>query len=431
MSNWTIDRLRKIIHDSGAEELFDDLYGQEQADTWGLDRIQNLLAKAQSEVTHLFSAPGRTELGGNHTDHNLGKVLCAAVQNDTLAAVVPRLDSMIVLISDGFPDPFVVDCNDTSPRDSERETTESIIRGVVAGIVNFGGRIGGFEAWITSNVGIGSGLSSSASFEVLIGTIINDLYNDGQIPPTEIAKIGQYAENTYFGKPCGLMDQTASAIGGVLKLDFADPHEIKVTQVGFNWNQTDYVLAVVNTGSNHTDLTQAYASMPEEMNAVAHHLGATYLREINQSDFWNQLPAVRLNTGDRATLRAMHFFYENNRVDQMLAALDANDFATYLEIVIASGLSSQNILQNVVPPGDDGRYQSSALALGLSQLFIEDKRRGVARVHGGGFAGAIQVYIYKDDFEEYKIHMDRIFGADVVQNLIIREQGACMILKLA
>ena len=426
----TNSQIMARIQEQNQTEHFLDAYGAETPEHPGIDRIVNLLASCDFEASHLFSAPGRTELGGNHTDHNLGKVLCAAVREDTLAAVRKCSDGKVVVNSDGFDERFVVDISDLRPRLTETGTTNALIRGVLAGIAESGGNLGGFSARITSNVGVGSGLSSSASFEVLIGTIINGLYNSNAFSAEKIAMIGQFSENTYFGKPCGLMDQTASAVGGILKIDFADPERLDIYKMEFNLAKTDYQLLVVNSGSSHADLTPAYASIPAEMRLVANELGVSQLGEVSEADFLERMPEIRSKLGDRSVLRALHFFSENTRVDQMVAALESNDFSAFLTAVAASGASSQNLLQNAVPPGSAGREQGLAFALGVSQLFFEKSGRGVARVHGGGFAGTIQAYIHKDDLDAYSTLMRDLFGEQAISMLQFRQNGAGQILAL-
>ena len=430
MSQLSADKLHTHIEETGDLDLLHDIYGDGEDYQLALARISGLLEKSDFEATHLFSAPGRTELGGNHTDHNLGRVLCAAVRHDTLAAVVGRDDGKIVIKSDGFFGIFSIDISDLSPRSSEMGKTESLIRGVLAGIKESGGETGGFSAEITSLVGVGSGLSSSASFEVLIGTILNNLYNNGELAPEKIAQIGQFAENTYFGKPCGLMDQTASAVGGILSIDFKDPAQLAINKIIHDFESEDYVLLVVNTGSSHADLTPAYASIPKEMRAVAQEMGMENLREIEESVLQENIASLRNKLGDRAVLRALHFYAENRRVDAMVKALESGAFETYLKIVEASGASSQNILQNSIPPNSDGTDQGLNFALGLSQLFFEDKGRGVARVHGGGFAGTIQAYIHKEDLDEYRTLIKNVLGDNAFQILNIRHHGATLISEL-
>ncbi len=430
MTSQTNEHLFQLIQNQKRAGLFKDVYGLVTSQHPSLNRISRLVESCDFEATHLFSAPGRTELGGNHTDHNFGKVLCAAVRKDTLAAVAVRDDDQVVIRSEGFDEQFQVDISDLNPRSDESGTSNALIRGVLAGIKDSGGKLGGFTATLTSNVGVGSGLSSSASFEVLIGTIINSLFNDDKISPEKIAQIGQFAENTFFGKPCGLMDQTASSVGGIIKIDFEDPDALSIHKVDFNLQSRDYTLLVVNSGGNHADLTPAYASIPQEMKLIAQELGATHLRMVDENRFLDQIASLRAKLGDRAVLRGMHFFNENKRVDQMVAALELNDFDAYLKTVEASGLSSQNILQNAIPPQSDGQDQGLSFALGVSQLFIEHKGRGVARVHGGGFAGTIQVYIHNEDIEEYSAIMGACFNVEAIENLYIRLHGACEILRL-
>jgi galactokinase len=265
----------------------------------------------------------------------------------------------------------------------------------------------------------------------MIGCIVNDLYNDGEISPERIAQIGQFAENTHFGKPCGLMDQTASAVGGVLAIDFNNPAAPIIQKHDFDFKGTDYSLLVINTGGSHADLTKAYASIPAEMTEVARLYGVDVLRSVNEGELYGRLPQIRKQLGDRATLRALHFLQENKRVDRMVAALESGDFDAYLKQVNSSGLSSQNLIQNSIPPASDGFEQHAAFGLGLSQLFFEERGRGVSRVHGGGFAGTIQSYVHNDDLDEYRELMATIFGLSAVEPIIIRSRGAGTILEFA
>jgi galactokinase len=430
MITWNADLIRSRITSQTNLDVLMELFISEASAENIVDRLTRIAEGMEGKSLSFVSAPGRTELGGNHTDHNHGKVLCAAVEHDTLAAVVQRDDGQVCVESEGFKDRFELNIADLESRPSERGTSAALIRGVMAGLQEKGARLGGFTAHVTSNVAVGSGLSSSASFEVLIGCIINDLFNDGGIAPEEIAWIGQYAENTYFGKPCGLMDQTASAMGGILSIDFLNPTEPMIQKHEFNFVNTGYSLVVVNTGGSHADLTEAYASIPAEMKQVAHYFGADVLRSVKEKDLHDKLPELRKELGDRSVLRALHFMEENKRVDRMVAALEADDFEAYLKQVGASGLSSQNILQNTVPPTSDGSEQGVALALGLSQLFFEEKGRGVSRVHGGGFAGTIQAYVHNDDLTEYKALVESMFGTDSVEHITIRARGAGTFLNL-
>ncbi|MBN1831259.1 MAG: galactokinase [Deltaproteobacteria bacterium] len=372
---------------------------------------------------HLISVPGRTELGGNHTDHNNGKVLCAAVSRDSIAVFKPRSDNLIQLKSSEFPQLFRVDLTELNPRAKEKETTEALIRGVAAGFKKRGYAAGGFNAVVHSDISIGSGLSSSASFEVLVGGILNVLYNEDRIDPVTLAKIGQYAENVYFGKPCGLMDQLASAVGGVLEIDFKDNENPVVEKIQVDFGQSDFILAVVDIGTSHSDLTQAYASIPVEMKQVASLFGKNTLREVDEEEFRENTGMVRLKAGDRALLRAQHFFAENHRVGMMSEALKSGEFDTYLDLVAESGASSNSMLQNTIPPGNSGNDQPAALAIGVSNDFFRSRGKGVSRIHGGGFAGTIQSYIHKDHFEDYSSLMKRLFGDECVLPVMIRMSG--------
>jgi galactokinase len=286
-----------------------------------------------------------------------------------------------------------------------------------------GFKAGGFNAVVHGEVGIGSGLSSSASFEVLVGGIFNALYNEVAIDPVTLAKIGQYAENAYFNKPCGLMDQLACAVGGVLTIDFGDSDNPVVEKVPVDFSRRSHVLAVVDTGGSHEDLIQAYASIPSEMRRIAILFGKHTLREVREEEFHRRMNMARENAGDRAVLRALHFFAENRRVGEMVDALKTEDFETYLRLVAESGVSSGSMLQNLAAPGGSGKDQPAALAIGVSNDYFRSRRRGVCRIHGGGFAGAIQAYIHKEDFDEYSRLMGRMFGEGCVRPLRVRTQG--------
>jgi galactokinase len=372
---------------------------------------------------HFISAPGRTELGGNHTDHNHGKVLCAAVSRDSIAVFKPRFDDLVELKSSAFPQLFRVDLTELVPRAEDKETTEALIRGVAAGFKKRGYAAGGFNAVVHSDVSIGSGLSSSASFEVLIGGILNALYNESRIDPVTLAKIGQYAENVYFDKPCGLMDQLACAVGGVLAVDFEDNENPVIEKIQVDFSQTDYILAVVDIGTSHSDLTSAYASIPVEMKQVASLFGKSTLREVGEEEFLENMGMVRSKAGDRAALRALHFFAENRRVLKMTEALKSGEFDTYLRLVAESGASSNSMLQNTISPGNSGNDQPAALAIGVSNDFFQSRGKGVSRIHGGGFAGTIQSYIHKDHFEDYSRLMKGLFGDECILPLMIRMSG--------
>jgi galactokinase len=366
-----------------------------------------------------FSAPGRTELGGNHTDHNRGKVLAAAVQLEA-AAVAEPLEGRIEVRSQGWDRPFVVDLVDLGVKPAEKGTTEALLRGVVYQFQQRGHQWQGFRATVESSVLSGSGLSSSASFEVLTGSILNALYNDGALRPDELAVIGQAAENLHFGKPCGLMDQMSSAVGGIVAIDFGQPtavfEKLEVDFAAQGWS-----LCIVNTRGDHADLIDEYASIPGEMKAVAAHFGCEVLRQVDETSFYAKVPELARTLSHRAVLRAIHFFEENRRVDDMVAALKQGKLNTYLDLVNASGRSSAEILQNVYAP----RYaeqQPISLALALTERFLGGE--GACRVHGGGFAGTIQAYIPWRRRAEYAKTMDAVFGLGSVVELTVRPETA-------
>ena len=370
-----------------------------------------------------FSAPGRTELSGNHTDHNNGRVLAASVNLDSIAVASKNNTRNIILHSNGFDLPFKVDLNLLEVDEKEEGSTTALIRGIASRFVQLGFQIGGFSACMSSDVLPGSGLSSSASVEVLIGSIFNHLFNDGKIPAQTIANIGQYAENVYFGKPCGLMDQMACAIGGVIAIDFEDLQNPIVEKIEFDFEEHDHSMVIVDTGGSHVDLTTDYASIPEEMNQVAGYFGKKVLREVSEEQFTNSLSSLRESVSDRAVLRAMHFFAENKRVELQLEKLRDNDFSGFLSIINKSGNSSFRWLQNIYSTKDTSG-QGVTLALALTEKYITEIGAGACRVHGGGFAGTIQVFIPTKHLNNYIKIVEEIFGKGCALVLSIREQGA-------
>ena len=382
----------------------------------------------------VFTSPGRTELGGNHTDHNQGKVLAASVQLDTVAVAAPRQDKIVFYRSTGHPD-VKVDLSDLSVRPSEKGTADALVRGIAAEFQKKGAPIGGFSANAASLVFPGSGLSSSAMLEVLIGKIFDCLFGKGKMSALEIAQIGQKTENNYFGKPCGLMDQIACAYGGAVAIDFRDISNPDVTQLDFNPSVLGTSLCVVNTGGSHSDLTADYAAIPNEMKAVAACLGKKVLRELDRKTVLEHAAQIRKTTGDRALLRAMHFFSENSRVDSMLEAMmemnramlnedKQKSLGSFIDHVNQSGDSSWEMLQNIHAPANPFE-QGISLAIALTREFLETscRNRGACRVHGGGFAGTIQAYIPSRAMPEYKKLMESFFGPGSVTNLNIRSAG--------
>ena len=377
------------------------------------------------EIT-LYSVSGRSELSGNHTDHNHGCVIAASIDLDVIAAVSPRDDSVIRLKSEGFPEDTVDIKEWTSPDESRFGSSASLIAGMAEGFRRKGYAVGGFDAYTTSNVLKGSGLSSSAAFEDMIGNILNHLYNGGKVSNVEIAKLAQFSENVFFGKPCGLMDQVACAVGGIVAIDFSDTASPVIEQVDFDLSAADYRLCIVNTGGNHADLTDDYAAVPREMKAVASHFGKTVLRECDEAEVIKAIPALRKECGDRAILRALHFFGENKRVAEQKEALKAGDLDRYFDGVKASGRSSFCYLQNVYTTKNVSE-QGLSLALCLAEHYLSGKKAAF-RVHGGGFAGTIQAYVPGEDVEGFRTLMDSAFGDGACVVLRIRPRGAVKML---
>ena len=375
----------------------------------------------------LFSVPGRSELSGNHTDHNHGRVIACSIDLDIIAVARPREDGVIRLKSAGFPEDVVDLAKFNAPREDRFGRSDALIAGVCAGFAATGHSIGGFDAYTTSNVLKGSGLSSSAAFEDMVGNILNHLYNGGRISYVEIARLSQFSENKYFGKPCGLMDQMACAAGGIVSIDFADPAAPVVRQVNVDFTAAGYCLCIVDTGGNHADLTADYAAVPAEMKAVAAHFGKSCLREVDETEFAMAIPALRRECGDRAILRALHFFEENRRVATQLDCLIKNDLPGYFEGVLASGRSSFCYLQNVYTNANVSE-QGLSLALCLAENYLSKLDAPTAhRVHGGGFAGTIQAYVPRNSVAGFKALMDATFGDGACAVLHIRPEGAVKI----
>jgi galactokinase len=374
------------------------------------------------EKRQYFSTPGRTEIGGNHTDHNHGRVLAASVDLDSIAVAAPTDDQRVTLFSEGYDESFLVDLKDLGKRIKEKGKTSSLIRGIAARLKEQGWNIGGFNACLTSDVLPGSGLSSSASVEVLIGSIFNAFYNNNTAPAEELAQIGQFAENEYFGKPCGLMDQMACAVGGIITIDFENPEEPRVEKVDFDFDRQHYNMLVVDTGGNHTDLTPDYAAVPSEMKAVARLLGKQVCRDLTESDLQKNMSLIRKELGDRALLRAYHFLNENQRVADQVDALERNDFEAFLQLVKDSGNSSFKWLQNVYTT-KNVREQGVSLALALSEDYIDRTGEGACRVHGGGFAGTILTFLPERAVAGYIPLMESVFGDTCVKVLSIRPEG--------
>ena len=372
-----------------------------------------------SDGFRLFSAPGRTEVGGNHTDHNHGKVLVASVNLDVIAVVEPMNIPKIALKSEGF-DESVIDINDLEVKESEKNTADALIRGVAAGFKKSGYKIGGFKAYTTTNVLKGSGLSSSAAFEVLVGNILSSLYNNGGIGAIKIAQIAQYAENEYFGKPSGLMDQMASSVGGFVSIDFKDTESPIIDKIDIDFSSFDHALCIIDTKGDHADLTPDYAAIPYEMKSVAQHFSVDYLRQICREDIMLNMDILRSEFGDRAVLRSLHFFDENERVDKLVHALKSSDFNAFLDSIKESGNSSYKYLQNDFSTND---VRNQGLGIGLYVAEDVLKRKGASRVHGGGFAGTIQAFVPMEMLKEFKMCLEKVFGGGSCHVLGIRRIG--------
>lgn len=376
----------------------------------------------EKEVS-IYSAPGRSEIGGNHTDHQYGRVLAASINLDAIA-IVAKKENGITLKSEGYPI-IHVDLTDLCPDKGEEGTSAGLIRGVAAKLKEEGYKVGGFEAYVTSDVLNGAGMSSSAAFEVLVGNILSGLYNEGHISPVLIAQAGQHAENVFFGKPCGLMDQMASSVGNLIFIDFADVKEPVIKKVDVNFEDFGHSLCIIDTKGSHADLTDEYAAIPEEMKRVAAYFSKDVLRQVDKNEFYTHIPEIRKNAGDRAVLRAMHWFEETDRVIDQVNALEQADFEEFKRLIKASGDSSFKYLQNVYSVKNLSRQEMS-IGLAFSDAILKD--RGVSRVHGGGFAGTIQAFVPNDIVDIYKKNMEDIFGQDACHVLKIRKYGGMKVL---
>lgn len=410
-----IDETLKKLYGAGAVEAQRERY----------QKAENAFSElfGNPEGAMIFSASGRTEIGGNHTDHNRGKVLAAAVSLDVIAFAVPTEDGVITVKSEGFPQD-TVELSDLSVREGDKNTSAALIRGVADAFKRDGLNLGGFKAYTTSNVLKGSGISSSAAFEVLIGTILSHLYNGGSVSPVKIAQFAQYAENAHFGKPSGLMDQMASSVGGFIEIDFADTANPVIDAISYDFANSGYSLCIVDTKGSHADLTPEYAAIPAEMKSVAKFFGKNELRDITREQLTENIAEVRKACGDRAVSRAFHFFDENERADREAEALRKGDVEAFLREVTASGNSSFKYLQNIfaaVNPKEQG------MVLGLYTAEKVLNGRGACRVHGGGFAGTIQAFVPNDLLEKFTAEMENLFGTGSCYNLFIRPLGGTKI----
>ena len=423
--------LKEYINNGQLDEKIASLYGEDQIAfqreryNKAIDGYVAQYGKEDADI-QIFSVSGRSEISGNHTDHNNGKVIAAAINLDVIAIVTPRNDGIINVKSEGFEKVDTVDVKNTKPDEKYYFKSYSLITGMCDGFENNGYKVGGFDAYTTSNVFKGSGLSSSAAFEVMIGNILNHLYNDGKVDNVMIAKIAQFAENVHFGKKSGLMDQMACAVGGFINIDFEDTANPVIKKIDFDLNKYGYYLYIVNTGGNHADLNDDYSSVPEEMKSVARLLGSEVLRGIKYSDVIENSKLLREKVGDRAILRAIHYLNENERVDRQVRSLENGDLDAFFSDVISSGMSSFRYLQNVYTVKNVSE-QGLSLALAVSEQILNGKR-AAWRVHGGGFAGTIQAFVPADLSETYKKEIEKVFGEGNCVALRVRNDGAIKVI---
>ncbi len=424
----TIAQIKKELSAGELDARLTDLYVDESLLSYqkkryldALERFEGLYGEGEVEV---FSAPGRSEVGGNHTDHQHCQVLAAGVNLDIIAFAQKTGDGKIKIVSDAY-DIVPVDVDDLSKRKEEEGSSAALIRGVAAKLKEDGFKVGGFKAYMTSDVLQGSGLSSSAAFEVAVGTVLSGLYNENGIDPVTIAIASQYAENVYFGKPSGLMDQMASAVGSLVNIDFQDPKNPVINKVDVDFGSFSHSLCIVDTKGDHANLTPEYAAIPEELKKLCRYFGCEYLRELPEDRFYDDLNGARKAAGDRAVLRAMHVYEDHKRVSLEVSALREGRFEDFKQLITASGKSSFEYLQNVYP-NSDVQNQSVSVALALSEHFLNG--RGAFRVHGGGFAGTIQAFVPDDLVEAYRTEMERYFGEGSCHILKIRKYGGIKVL---
>ena len=413
----------KVKIQSGGLERYSALYSDVASESERfISAIDSFVASFGDGDISVFSVPGRSEIIGNHTDHNGGKVMAGAITRDIIAIAAPNGEDVIRYRSEGYAEDAVKLSDVTSPEKFKKFTSRALVAGMAGGFVKEGYKVGGFNVYLTTKVLKGSGLSSSAAFEVMIGNILNHLYNGGEVDNKKIAKIAQYSENVYFGKPCGLMDQMACAVGSFVYIDFNDKASVTVEPVSFSLSEKGYALCIVNTGGSHANLNEDYASVPAEMKAAAAICGRDVLCGITEGELLSRAQLIRKGAGDRALLRSLHFVRECDRVERARAALKGDDIDGFLECIRASGSSSFRYLQNVYTnkaPAEQGM----SLALMMSEMYLEDKA-GAWRVHGGGFAGTVQAFVRREDLEGYVSYMSSVFGEGSVDVLDIRPLGA-------
>lgn len=415
----------QILESGKSRELMAQLYGKEQADT-NIKRYQHLLSGFQKKFGDqdmmLFSSPGRTEISGNHTDHNHGKVLAGSINLDCVGVASKNQSNQVNIVSETYDQSFTIDLNDLTPSEKLAGTID-LVKGLLAGFLEAGYQIGGFNAYVTSNVISAAGVSSSASFEMLLCSILNTFFNEGRMNTVAYAHIGKYSENKYWNKASGLLDQMACAVGGLITIDFFNPTEPVVEKIDFDFSSQNHSLIIVNTGKGHADLSEDYSSVPNEMKKVAEFFGKEVCAQISEKEVIEKLQEVREFAGDRSVMRALHFFEENKRVDAEVAALKEDRFEDFLHNITASGNSSWKWLQNCYT-NSNYQEQGITVALALTELFITQKQRGACRVHGGGFAGVIMAMLPNDLVDEYIAYIEKATGEGNAYKMSIRPYGA-------
>lgn len=424
-----IDELKAELNRGEYDELLLSIYADADRVTYNRRRYVEALKRfgelfPEEKSVEIYSAPGRSEVCGNHTDHQNGMVLATSINLDAIAVVAGTGDNTIRLVSGDYP-MQTISLDELEKKESEKDTTRALIKGVAAGLAARGYALGGFKAYVTSDVLIGAGMSSSAAFESLIGTILSGLYNEGKVSPVEIAQIGQFAENVYFGKPCGLMDQMATSVGGMVYIDFADKNQPVVKAVESDFCGAGLSLCIVDTKGSHADLTPDYAAIPGEMNSVAQALGKEHLRQVPEEEFYASLPKLSKEVSGRSILRAIHFYEEEKRVMQAVLALSAGDYAGFLDVIRRSGDSSAKYLQNIYSPKDVDT-QNVTMALAITESTIG--ANGVCRVHGGGFAGTIQVFLKDEAVDAYRRTIEGVYGEGSCHVLKVRAQGGIKVM---
>lgn len=421
----------KQLESESAEKLLAELYGEESVEEQKKrykDLVESFQKKFPEEDIFLFSSPGRTEISGNHTDHNYGKVLAGSINLDCVGVAAKNNSRKVSIVSETYNQSFVIDLDDLNPSEKKAGTID-LVKGLLKGFLEKGYEIGGFNAYVTSNVISAAGVSSSASFEMLICSILNTFFNHGTMDVVAYSHIGKYSENVYWDKASGLLDQMACAVGGLITIDFKNPEAPVVEKIDFDFSSQNHSLIIVNTGKGHADLSADYSSVPAEMKKVAQFFGREVCAQITEEEVISHLQEVREYAGDRSVLRALHFFEENKRVEAEVLALKENRFEDFLKNITASGNSSWKWLQNCFT-NSSFQEQGITVALALTELFIEEKKRGACRVHGGGFAGVIMAMLPKDIVEEYIAYIEKALGEGSAYPMSIRPYGAVCINEL-